>query len=149
SEVAHLNARAAHEWVRVSPEVFRLLDQAAELSAQTEGAFDITVAPLVRCWGFMGGTGQRPGPEAIEQARQSVGMRLVELHSENSAVRFRRPGVMLDFGAIGKGYAIDKAAELLREEGVTSAIIHGGTSTAFAVGKPPDQPAWKIAIEAP
>jgi len=149
SEVAHLNARAAHEWVRVSPEVFRLLDQAAELSAQTEGAFDITVAPLVRCWGFMGGTGQRPGPEAIEQARQSVGMGLVELHSENSAVRFRRPGVMLDFGAIGKGYAIDKAAELLREEGITSAIIHGGTSTAFAIGRPPDQRVWKIAIEAP
>ena len=149
SEVAHLNARAAHEWVRVSPEVFRLLEEATYLSAKTEGAFDVTVAPLVRCWGFMGGSGREPTPEAIELARAVVGMHLVELDSENFAVRFRRPGVMLDFGAIGKGYAIDKAAELLREAGIVSGIIHGGTSTSFAIGKPPDQPAWKIAIEAP
>jgi FAD:protein FMN transferase len=149
SEVAHLNARAARDWVRVSPEVFRLLDQAAYLSSKTEGAFDITVAPLIRCWGFMGGTGQQPAPEAIEQARQTVGMRLVELDPENFAVRFRRPGIMLDFGAIGKGHAIDKASGLLREEGITSAVLHGGTSTVFAIGKPPDQSSWKIAIEAP
>jgi FAD:protein FMN transferase len=149
SEVAHLNARAAREWVRVSPEVFRLLQQAADLSSKTDGTFDITIAPLVRCWGFMGGTGQRPTPEAIEQARQTVGMQHVELDPENFAVRFLRPGVMLDFGAIGKGHAIDKSAELLREEGITSAILHGGTSTVFAIGKPPDQRAWKVAIEAP
>jgi FAD:protein FMN transferase len=149
SEVAHLNARAAGDWVRVSPEVFRLLEQAAYLSSKTAGAFDITIAPLVRCWGFMGGQGQQPTPEAVEQARQTVGMQLVEFDAENFAVRFRRPGVMLDFGAIGKGYAIDKAAELLREEGITSAILHGGTSTVFAIGKPPDQPSWKVAIEAP
>jgi len=149
SEVAHLNARAARDWMRVSPEVFGLLEQAAYLSSKTDGAFDITVAPLIRCWGFMGGTRQQPTPEAIEQARQTVGMQLVELDPENFAVRCRRPGVMLDFGAIGKGHAIDKAAGLLREEGITSAILHGGTSTVFAIGKPPDQPAWKIAIEAP
>jgi len=149
SEVAHLNARAAREWVRVSPEVFRLIERAAYLSSKTDGAFDVTIAPLVRCWGFMGGTGRRPTPEALEQARQTVGMQLVELDPENFAVRFLRPGVMLDFGAIGKGHAIDQAAQLLREEGITSAILHGGTSTVFAVGKPPDQPAWKVAIEAP
>jgi thiamine biosynthesis lipoprotein len=149
SEAAHLNARAAQDWVRVSPEVFRLLEQSAYLSSKTDGAFDITVAPLVRCWGFMSGTGQRPSSDAIEQARATVGMQLVELDPENFAVRFRRSGVMLDFGAIGKGYAIDKAAELLREAGITSAIVHGGTSTVLAIGTPPDQPAWKIAIEAP
>ena len=149
SEVAHLNARAARDWVRVSPEVFRLLEQAADLSSKTDGAFDITIAPLVRCWGFMGGQGQQPTAEAIEQARQTVGMHLVELDPESFAVRFRRPGVMLDFGAIGKGHAIDQAGKLLREEGITSAILHGGTSTVFALGKPPDQPAWKIALEAP
>ena len=149
SEVAHLNARAAREWVRVSPELFDLVAQAVRLSTQTRGAFDLTVAPLVRCWGFMGGTGQQPTPEAIEEARQNVGMQLLELDAENFAIRFRRPGVMLDFGAIGKGHAIDKAHEILREAGVASAIVHGGTSTVFAIGKPPDQPAWKVAIEAP
>jgi FAD:protein FMN transferase len=147
SEVAHLNARAAREWVRVSPELFDLLSLSVRLSAETSGAFDLTVGPLVRCWGFMGGTGGQPTPEAIAEARKSVGMHLLEFDADNFGVRFREPGVMLDFGAIGKGYAIDKAREVLGEAGVTSAIIHGGTSTVFAIGQPPDQPAWKVAIE--
>src|SRR5713226_4012051 len=63
SEIAYLNACAAHEAVRVSPRVFALLEQAQRLSRETDGAFDITIAPLVRCWGFMGGGGRLPGPE--------------------------------------------------------------------------------------
>src|SRR5262245_38282633 len=63
SEIAHVNARAAFERVRVSPEVFRLLETARQLSAETKGAFDVTVGPLVRCWGFMCGTGHVPEPE--------------------------------------------------------------------------------------
>jgi FAD:protein FMN transferase len=149
SEVAHLNARAAQDWVRVESGLFGLLQRAKQLSQETEGAFDITVAPLVRCWGFMGGSGKQPAKTAIAEARKCVGMHLVELDTETFRVRFARPGVMLDFGAIGKGYAIERAVELLREAGITSAIIHGGTSTAYALGQPPDHPAWKIGIEAP
>jgi thiamine biosynthesis lipoprotein len=119
------------------------------LSRETNGAFDITIAPLVRCWGFMGGTGSMPEPAAVAQARASVGMPQVELDAEKLTVRFARPGVMLDFGAIGKGYAIDRAVALLREAGVTSALIHGGTSTAFALGTQPGGARWKIAITAP
>src|SRR5688572_10919776 len=129
SEVAHLNARAARQWVRVEPGLFRLLQQAKRLSEETLGAFDITVAPLVRCWGFMGSSGRQPGKRAIAEARKCVGMDLVELDSESFQVRFARDGVMLDFGAIGKGYAIERAVELLREADITAAIIHGGTST--------------------
>jgi hypothetical protein len=90
TEVAHLNARAAHQPVRVSPALFRLLEHAQRLSDATEGAFDITIAPLVRCWGFMGGTGQMPSREAVEEARSKVGMKLVELNSSDFTVRFRR-----------------------------------------------------------
>lgn len=149
SEIAHVNARAAREPVRLSPPVFRLLEQARRLSGETGGAFDITIAPLVRCWGFMGGTGSLPTPEAVEQARQKVGWNLVELDPANFTVRFAREGVMLDLGAIGKGYAIERAAEILRDDGVTSAILHGGTSTVHAIGHPPDADAWKVAIERP
>ena len=149
SEIAHLNARAAREPVRVSPALFRLLEQARRLSAQTNGAFVITIAPLVRCWGFMGGTGQMPTPEAVAQARQSVGMNLVELEPENFTVRFLREGVMLDLGALGKGYAIERAAEILRQDGVNSAILHGGTSTVHAIGHPPGVAAWQVAIARP
>jgi len=70
------------------------------------------------------------------------------LDEENYSVRFDREGVMIDLGAIGKGHAIDCAAEILREAGVTSALLHGGTSTVYGIGAPPDAEGWKIAIAA-
>jgi thiamine biosynthesis lipoprotein len=149
SEIARLNADAAHEWVRVTPVLFRLLQDAQQLSRETLGAFDITVAPLIRCWGFMGGGGHLPQPAAVEEAKAKVGMHWVELDEQNFAVHFARAGVMLDLGAIGKGCAIDRAADRLREAGVTSAILHGGTSTIYAIGAPPAAEAWKVAIEYP
>lgn len=149
SEIAHVNARAAREPVRVSPPVFRLLEHAQQLHRETNGAFDITIAPLVRCWGFMGGNGQMPDPGAIEAARAKVGMQHVELDSRSFTVRFARDGMMIDLGAIGKGHALDQAAELLREAGVKSALIHGGTSSVYAIGTQPDRSPWRIAIERP
>jgi thiamine biosynthesis lipoprotein len=76
-------------------------------------------------------------------------MGLVQLNRTDFTVRFAREGVMLDLGAIGKGYAVERAAEVLREAGVTSALIHGGTSTVQALGPPPGEAFWKIAIETP
>jgi thiamine biosynthesis lipoprotein len=149
SEVSRLNALAAHKRVRVTPALFRLLQQAKQLSHETRGAFDITIAPLVHCWGFMGGTGKMPSPEALAEARILVGMDLVELNEEDFTVRFLRKGVMLDFGAIGKGYAVERAAALLREAGITSALVNGGTSTVYALGKPPGTECWRVALEFP
>jgi len=149
SEIAHVNARAAREPVRVSPGVFELLERAQRLTSETSGAFDITVAPLVRCWGFMGGTGKIPATSEFADARAKVGMHLVQLDRQDFTVRFAVAGVMLDLGAIGKGYAIDCASEILREAGVTSALLHSGTSTVSAIGTPPGADGWKIAIDRP
>ncbi|MGO8927239.1 MAG: FAD:protein FMN transferase [Limisphaerales bacterium] len=149
SEIAHLNTHAANGPVRVTPGLFALLQKARKLSEESNGAFDITVAPLVRCWGFMGGDGRFPSPDEVAQARAKVGMGLVQLNRADFTVQFSREGVMLDLGAIGKGYAVERAAEVLREAGVTSALIHGGTSTVQALGPPPGEAFWKIAIETP
>lgn len=149
TEIARVNAGAHLAPVRVTPEVFRLLDRARQLSVETGGAFDITIAPLVRCWGFMGGRAALPSPDEVAMARAVVGMSLVEFDRANYAIRFKVPGVMLDLGAIGKGYAIDRAADVLREAGVTSALIHGGTSSTFALGRPPGGERWKVAITSP
>lgn len=149
SEISHVNWRAAHEPVRVSPSLFRFLQHAKQLHQETGGAFDITIAPLVRCWGFINGSGRMPDPEDIEAARAKVGMNQVELNPADSTVRFAREGVMLDLGAIGKGYAVDRAVTLLREAGVTSALLHGGTSTIYGLGHPPDSETWKVALEYP
>jgi thiamine biosynthesis lipoprotein len=149
SEIAQLNARAAFEPVQVSPEVFALLQHAAKLSLETDGAFDITIAPLVRCWGFMGDSGRKPSPEEVQTARSIVGMDKVLFDVPTRTIRFARPGVMLDLGAIGKGYAIERGAEILREAGATSALFHGGTSTVCAIGHPPEALAWKVAVDVP
>jgi len=149
SDIGRVNARASFEPVRIEPGLFRLLQHAQKLHRESGGAFDITIAPLVRCWGFMGGAGQMPDEEKIQEARTRVGMDQVVLCDEDFTVRFLREGMMLDLGAIGKGYAVELAAEILIEAGATSALIHGGTSTVHALGTPPGAEAWKVAVQSP
>jgi thiamine biosynthesis lipoprotein len=149
SELSHLNQHAAHAPVRVTPGLFHLLQRAQRLSAETTGWFDITIAPLMRCWGFLGGPGQLPDPTALAEAKSKVGQHLVVLNKNDFTVRFLRAGVMLDLGAIGKGYALERAADILREAGVHSALLHGGTSTVHALGTPPQGGAWQVAVERP
>jgi thiamine biosynthesis lipoprotein len=146
SELSGINARADREPIVVEPRFFALLERIASLSAATDGAFDVTVAPLIRCWGFAGGTGSRPDPEALAEARRRVGMQHVALDPEARSVRFLQPGMSLDLGAVGKGYAVERASALLREAGVTSALLHAGTSTVAALGAPPDAATWTVAI---
>lgn len=149
SEIARINRLAATQPVRILPEIWLLLDRTVALSEATGGAFDITVAPLMACWGFMGGTGRSPTMQALEEAKARVGVHHLELSRSNWSVRFRRPGMKLDLGGVGKGYAIEQAVQLLREAGIRSGLIHGGTSTAYGLGQPPDGSAWQVAIEPP
>jgi thiamine biosynthesis lipoprotein len=85
----------------------------------------------------------------LEAARAVTGMHLVQLDRSSRTVRFKRAGVMLDLGAIGKGYAIERAVETLRDLGIVNGIIHGGTSTVYALGVPPDHGDWNVAIPRP
>ncbi|PAW85129.1 MAG: hypothetical protein B9S33_10410 [Pedosphaera sp. Tous-C6FEB] len=149
SQIYRLNQEAAQRPVRVTPWLFHLLQYARQLTAETGGTFDITVAPLMRCWGFYTRAGRVPEPEQLVAARACAGMDLVELNEADSTVRFAREGVQLDLGSIGKGFAVERAGVLLREAGITSALLHGGTSTVLAIGAPPDAAGWKIAIEHP
>jgi thiamine biosynthesis lipoprotein len=97
----------------------------------------------------VGGAGKLPDPEDVEAARGVVGFELVELDEEASTIRFLREGVGLDLGAIGKGYAIDRSLELLEDAGVSQALIHGGTSTVYGLGTPPDEEGWRVALRDP
>ena len=149
SEISRINARAADGPVRVEPRLFRLLQTAQRLHHETEGAFDLTIAPLMRCWGFVNDTGRLPDPEVLAEARRQTGMHLVTLNEAAFTVAFARPGVRLDLGAIGKGYAIEEAARTLIDAGVTSAFLHGGTSTMHAIGTPLDEETWNVALSYP
>ena len=149
SEITRINAGAALGPVPVEPGLFRLLQEAKRVHGLSGGAFDITVAPLMRCWGFADGKHQVPSPGELAKALECVGMDLVHLDAETFTVQFERPGVRIDLSAIGKGFALEIACVILREAGVTSALIHGGTSTVCAIGSPPSGAFWKMAIEHP
>jgi thiamine biosynthesis lipoprotein len=149
SDIARVNAGAAVGPVRVSPSTFHLLERARVFSEVTEGAFDITVGALLRAWGFVGGTGSRPSPEAVRQARDASGWHRIRLDASEFSVTFDCPGVELDLGALGKGHALDRALDLLTEAGVAHALLHGGTSSILTRGLAPDGRAWRVGLPGP
>lgn len=146
SEVARVNRGAGAGPVPVSPPVFELLERCVELWRISDGAFDITVAPLVRAWGFMQGTGRAASSGEVAAALEQVGMKHLELDSRQRTVRFTRPGMMLDLGAVGKGQALDVAAEILQEAGVERAFLHGGTSSCYGLGGAGEGADWRVAV---
>jgi thiamine biosynthesis lipoprotein len=140
SFISHINANAASRAIELDEEMFGLLSACAAVHAASGGAFDITVAPLMRRWGFHDSASTAPA------SGHHIGMHLIDLDERNRTIRFRRPGIALDLGGIGKGHALDAAAEVLREEGVECALLHGGTSTSIAIGAPPGPDGWRIEI---
>lgn len=150
SEISQINANASKEPVRVTPRLYSLLRMAADIHYETHGAFDVTVGPLMRCWGFVRGRGTWPDDRTRKEALTKTGMDKVVLDDADRTVAFRQPGMALDLGAIGKGYSIEEAGMFLRECGITSALLHGGTSTMTAIGTPPhDKDGWPIGISDP
>ena len=147
--IAAINAAAGGEPVRVDPRVLALLRRCAELTRLTDGAFDITIGPLLRAWGFVGGSGRAADPEALARARDLVGMEWVELDAATSTVRLARAGMELDLGAVGKGYAIDCAIAVLEEHGVPRGLLHGGTSSVHVIGHVSARKPWRVAWRAP
>ena len=149
SEVAHVNAHAADNAVSVSPSLFQLLELCAHLTQETQGAYDIANGALTKAWGFLKREGRVPTPAELKQARGCSGMRHVVL--DNLTVKFRRHGLQLNFGSIGKGYALDRAADLLmRKWNIRSGLLHGGGSSVRAIGTPPGNPkGWAITLKHP
>jgi thiamine biosynthesis lipoprotein len=134
SEAARVNREAADGPVAVSETLFSLLQRCRALHEETGGAFDPTSGPLSRCWGFMAREGRLPADEDIAAALAQVGFDKVDLEDATRTVHFSAPGVTLNFGAIGKGYALDKVAVVLRQQGVGSALLSAGGSSVLALG---------------
>jgi FAD:protein FMN transferase len=149
SQVSALNRRAHAGPVKVSPDLFGLLRQCETLHAHTGGTFDVTVGPLIEVWKKATDEGRMPTEAERVKALALTNMRGVRLNEAGQTVAFAREGMMLDFGGIGKGLALDTAAERLREGGISSALLHAGSSTVLAIGTPPDAPGWTVQIEDP
>jgi len=150
SEWSQVNSLAAKQAVRVSPELFQLLAACVEYSRQSEGAFDITVGPLMKVWGFYKGTGHLPHRAEIRGALGRTGYQNIVLDPKNNTVRFARDGVEIDPGGIGKGYAVDKMVDILKEDGIMSALVSAGGSSIYGIGAPPNEKrGWHVTIRDP
>ncbi len=148
SELSVLNASAADGAQPVSAEMAALLAEAMVWGKRSGGAFDCTVGPLVRAWGFFKREGRIPAPEDLAQARRVTGWGHLTFDEAARTLAFDALGVELDFGAIGKGYAVDRAMAVLRERGVANALVDAG-GNFYAIGAPAGRPHWRIGIRHP
>jgi thiamine biosynthesis lipoprotein len=146
SELSRLSDTApSPEPVHVSDDLWRILTRAKQASEQTSGAFDCTIGPVVKLWRRARRTGELPSPEAIASAREAVGHRSLELDAKQQTVRLLKPKMRLDLGGIAKGYAADAALAVLKDRGISRALVAG--SGDIAVGDPPPgKKGWRIGI---
>lgn len=134
SEISRLNRHAAEGPMEVEPRLCELLELALRLCDETGGAFDVTSGPIWKAWGFARRAGRVPSEDELAEAMRNVGSHFVELDPDRGTVRFRQTGVELNLGSIGKGYALDRAAEVLTGAGVDDFLLHGGQSSVLARG---------------
>ena len=149
SELSRINRDAGAGLVTTDPEMMDFLAQSAHWSRASDGAFDITVGPLMKAWGFYRHQGVVPPPDELDRLRTVTGWQKVELDQAARTVRFAAPGVELDPGGIGKGFAVDAAVRLLRADGVRAALLSAGSSTLYGLGAPPGRRGWRVVVPGP
>ncbi len=148
SEVRQLSATSGSgEAVHVGNDLWRVLVRAKQLSRDTDGAFDVTIGPVVRLWRRARRQEQLPSPERIAQARKAVGYEAIELDESKHTVRLTRPEMWIDLGGIAKGYALDEALKTIAEHGIRVALIDAGGDIVLG-DAPPNRPGWVIGVAA-
>jgi len=144
SQVHYINLTAHENPVRLDKELFDLIALCIRLAEETDGAVDITCGCLWKVWGFARRQGRIPSTEELDHARKHTGYHLLELDEVAQTIRFKKQGIELNFGCVGKGFALDVAAEKLREHAVDQFLFYGGLSSMLASGQD-----WTIGIAHP
>jgi thiamine biosynthesis lipoprotein len=147
SELMRLCAKAGGEPVKVSGALFFVLSRAQKVACDSDGAFDVTVGPVVRLWRRARRTGQMPDAKKLAAARALVGYKNVVLDEKDQTVKLLKPGMLLDLGGIAKGYAADEALKVLAKHGLRRALVAAGGDIAVR-DPPPGKPGWRIEIAA-
>tara|TARA_R110002074_G_scaffold349981_2_gene520750 strand:- start:17908 stop:18888 length:981 start_codon:yes stop_codon:yes gene_type:complete len=148
SQTSEINRNAGMKPVKVDAELFDLIQRSIGISKLTDGAFDISYASMDKIWKFDGSMTAMPSADSIKASVEKVGFQNIVLDKESSTVFLKLKGMKIGFGAIGKGYAADKAKDLLISKGVVSGIINA-SGDMNTWGKQPDGSEWKVAITNP
>jgi thiamine biosynthesis lipoprotein len=153
SELSHVNRQAADGAVGVTDEFWRLTREAVRHWRHSSGAFDVTVGPLMKAWGFYRGRPGVPGATRLAEARARVGCDKLVLDARRRTVRFHQPGMEIDFGGLAKGYAAERAGRVLKRLGLSRALVNLGGSSLYALGDPPREGSastgWVLAVADP
>jgi thiamine biosynthesis lipoprotein len=149
SDISRLNNLHTGEFLLLSPDAFDCLELSARMYEQTNGAFDVTIGPLLTYWLNNDMSLRNPLAEELAFARQRSGMHLLKLDHEHYTVELRASPVQIDLGGIGKGYAVDRMAELLRQWSIDTALIHGGFSSVLALDPPAGTAGWPVTLSHP
>jgi FAD:protein FMN transferase len=149
SALSRINKDAGKGPVLVEPELFNFIQRCVDYSQESDGAFDITVGPLMKAWGFFRGEGRIPWPFELWSVLKRVGYQHLILSPEERTIQFARSGMELDLGGIAKGYAVDRVVSLLKEYKIEKAFVSAGGSTLYGLGSPPDRDGWEVQIRDP
>ncbi|MCT8978614.1 FAD:protein FMN transferase [Clostridium sp. CX1] len=148
TELDRVNAGSGKEWVKVKDDTFTIVKKGLEYSKKTEGTFDITVGPIVKLWSIGLPEAKVPTKNEIDEKLKFVGYKDLEVNDNDKSIFLKRPGMIIDLGGIAKGYTADAVSEVLKKEGVKSAVIDLG-GNVLAMGNKPDGEPWRIGIQNP
>jgi thiamine biosynthesis lipoprotein len=146
SELLQLCQKSGGEPVKVSDDLYQVLEKAQEVARISDGAFDVTIGPIVKLWRLSRRTQILPDQQKLAEAMARVGFSHIKLDPQMRTVQLQRPGMSLDLGGIAKGYAADQVLLVLRQHGITSALVAAGGDIAV-LGAPPSQRGWKVGIQ--
>jgi len=149
SDISRINNLPANQPLRLGLDAFECLQLSCRIYAETNGAFDITIGSLLSLWRNEDGTPRTPSQEELNLARQHTGTGLLQLDEDEHTVQLLASQVQVDLGGIGKGYAVDRVAELLREWSIDIALISGGYSSVLALDGPADTKGWPLTLSNP
>lgn len=148
SQISRVNQMAGVEKVKVDPDVFAMIKRSNELSDKMDGVFDVTIGPLVELWGIGRKGDFVPSQAEIDRLLPLVNYRLMELDGNAGTIYLPKKGMLIDLGGIAKGYATDKAIDILKAQGVTSALVNAGGDVRV-IGRRPDGNPWRIGVQHP
>jgi thiamine biosynthesis lipoprotein len=151
SDISRFNRHAADGAMPVEPRLFALLQLAQQINAETDGAYDIAVGALIKTWGFFRRQGRVPTEAERAAALACSGMQHLLFDQQKCMLRYQTRGVAINLGSIGKGYALDRVAELLRQKwNIHNGLVHGGSSSVLGLGVPPGQAlGWAVGLGHP
>jgi len=148
SDLSRLNRNGHFHRVTVSPDLYQAIRDSLEYSRLSGGQFDITVAPLVDLWKAALHGERLPSAREQENLRECMGYQKIQLLPPDR-VEFHSSCMRIDLGSIGKGYAVDRAVDILRSHGIRSALVNAGESTIYGMGAPPGKAAWLVHLRDP